>query len=65
MSKINADLNHPSMCRRAYKKKIGKTTYIVESLCKTSGLTIAECIEAEVKMKIGGKRKYEKDTNPF
>lgn len=62
MSKINADLNHSSMCRRTYKKKIHNTTYIVESLTKTSGPTISECIKAQVRLE---NKENEKDTNPF
>ena len=65
MSKINTDSNRTSIRRRTYKKKIGNTSYIVESVYKTSGPTITECIKAEVKFKIGEKMKHEKDTNPF
>lgn len=65
MSKINTDSNRSSMCRRTYKKKIGNTSYIVESVLKTSGPTIAECIKKQVKLKIGEKQNNEKDTNPF
>lgn len=64
MSKINADSNHSSMCRRTYKKRISNTTYIVESVFKTSNPTIADCIKKQVEFKIGEKQKNEKDTNP-
>lgn len=62
MPKINADSNHSFMHRRTYKKKINNTTYIVESLTKTSGPTISECIKAQVKLE---NKENEKDTNPF
>lgn len=55
MPKINADSNHSFMHHWTYKKKINNTTYIVESLTKTSGPTISECIKAQVKLEIKGK----------
>lgn len=64
MSKINTDSNRLSMCHRTYEKKIVNTSYIVESVFKTSGPTIADCIKKQVKLKIGEKQNNEKDTNP-
>ncbi len=64
MSKLNADSNRSSMCRRTYKKRIGNTNYVVESIFKTSGPTIADCIKKQVEFKIGEKQNNEKDTNP-
>ena len=55
MSKINTDSNRLSMCHRTYEKKIVNTSYIVESVFKTSGPTIADRIKKQVKLKIGEK----------
>lgn len=64
MSKINADSNRSSMCHRTYIKQIGNTSYIVKSMFKTSGPTIADCIKTQIEFKIGEITENEKDTHP-
>lgn len=62
MSKINTESNRSSMCRRAYKKEIGNTTYIVKPIFAKVGPTIGECIMNEILLQMGVKEN-EKDTH--
>lgn len=56
MSKNNTKSNHSFICHhtKGVKKEIsiGKTSYIVETLFRTSGPTISECIELQIKNRL-------------
>lgn len=56
MSKNNKKLNHSFTCyhTKGVNKVIsfGKTTYNVESIFRTSGPTISECIELQIKNRL-------------